>query len=75
MKVQFTSHQQISYDGYHVTSYHSGNVYESSHMKESKYFQSAVESGLAEPWMEKQVERAHPATKADRKVLTPKNTK
>jgi hypothetical protein len=75
MKVQFTDDQQISYNGYHVITYLSGNIYESTHIKEAQFFQSALEAGAAEEWIDKQVERVHPAKKADKKVLTPKNTK
>ena len=75
MKVQFTRDQKISYNGIHVITYLSGNVYESTHIKEAQFFQSALELGVAETWTDKRIERVHPAQKASNKVLTPKNTK
>jgi hypothetical protein len=75
MKVKFTFDKKISYDGWNEVTYLKGDVYESTHPKEQACFEQAVNDGHAILHKDELVEEAHPAKKADKKVLTPKNKK
>jgi len=75
MKVKFTFDKKISYDGWNEVTYLKGNVYESTHAKEQACFEKAVYDGHAILHKDEVVEEAHPAKKATKKVLTPKNKK
>lgn len=74
MKVIFASDQAISYNGVNVSSYTAGVAYEPSHEKERAFFQSALDNGTAHPHIDGPA-KTHPALKAEKKVLTPKNKK